>query len=178
MKNSFIGDKSGFTAIELLIAIQLSFIVISFGYVSYLFSAKLVHKWQEKVLVENSVARVSQTVSRAVDQIHEVVIARDKYLVAITHQHDTLSMSVEEGLVFNSKNLVKGIFQFEHGMFKYFHSTENPYTAQHQLTETRDCEKIDIIELDLVFKRANNTYRYTVRSRLVRKKQHIRKLNN
>ncbi len=171
-------SQSGFTAIELLIAIQLSLFVISIGYISYLFSIKLVNKWQEKVVTENSTAQISSTLTKAVDQIQEILIATDKMLLALDQDQDTVSISLDEGITYNSRNLGEGIFEFKHGRLKYYCYAENSFTIKPRLIKTHDPKKIKVIELDLIFERENKEYRCNIMGRLIRKSPKILKLLN
>ncbi len=120
LKKLNLQDEGGYTIIEVLVAIQLTFIVISFIYVSYLFTTKLINKWQEKVETEEYLTMVSNVLSRQLMDITQIYQANRHYVAAKTVEKDTLELSIAHGLRLNGLNLGNDKFEIKEGEIIYY----------------------------------------------------------
>ena len=118
---SALTDSKGYTIIELLIAIQLAFLVISLVYVSYLFAIRLLNQWQERTDLEIKMASMSQVLSNIFHETDQILIAEKERLVLVTSKNDTIVFVFNNGtfLINNMStfpnNRIK-LFQFNYFM--------------------------------------------------------------
>lgn len=98
---NFRKNTSGYTTIELLIAMQLAFLVISLAYTSYEFSQQFFKKWEQKSQLESHLAVCSKTLSTSLWQINQIISADQKSLLAIKTTGDTLRIQFAEEIYIN-----------------------------------------------------------------------------
>ncbi len=116
-------NNSGYTTIELLIAMQLSFLVISLAYTSYEFSQQFFKKWQQKSQLESQVAICSKTLSTSLWQINQVISSDLKNLCAIKTSGDTLRITFTEDIYINKNRLHLEPFTLVEGRIEYLVET-------------------------------------------------------
>lgn len=122
VKKTLIDDESGYTVVELLIAMQLAFLVIVFAFWGFGFTTKILNRWSS----DNQAAMQKTLTNRALlyslDKIREIKVAQPHYLEAITTAGDKLVISLsDDQLVVNGKVLSKGF----KGGFRYCLDAQN-----------------------------------------------------
>lgn len=95
--------NSGFSAIELIIAIQLAFIAISIIYAGYLFGNRMMLRWQEKVAMENHIQMVSQTLTQTVDRLREIEAVQPDLLFGRTAQQSPIRLELRRHCRYNNR---------------------------------------------------------------------------
>ena len=169
---NFLRPENGFTTVELIIAIQLSLIVIGLVYVSYLLSVKLVDKWQTKVQVENQLASISKSITVNLTGISEIISAREDDIMAIKDDGDTINYRLRETFSFNKHILQDSNLKFGHGEILYY---VRPVQVTSNITVLKNVEsgnltRIVAVEFNMEFKGGKKSYPLSVYSRLLKLK--------
>jgi hypothetical protein len=164
--------ESGFTTVELIIAIQLSLIVIGLVYVSYLLSVKLVDKWQTKVQVENQLASISKSITVNLTEISEIIYARENEFMAIKDDGDTINYRLRDTFSLNKNILQDSNLKFGHGEILYY---VRPVQAASNITVLKNVEsgnftRIVAVEFNMEFKGGKRSYPLSVYTRLLKLK--------
>ncbi|RMG25964.1 MAG: hypothetical protein D6732_21760 [Methanobacteriota archaeon] len=97
--------SEGFTALELLIAIQLALLVISLAYISYLFSVGLLKRWNTNILTEEHLSVISSILSKSVDELEIIEFANTNELVGRKPNGDSLHIRLSDFVFINGKLL-------------------------------------------------------------------------
>lgn len=120
---------AGFTTIELIIAIQLSFFVISLAYIGYLFSTKLFNKWQEKIRFETNLAQVSSALSRSLDQLQAINTGTETGISGTKITGDSLQIRLNEHAWINHRLAGDAAYPLQSGQIEYlFPDPDDPAT--------------------------------------------------
>lgn len=122
LKN-FRESHSGYTTVELLIAMQLSFLVIGLAYTSYEFSQHFFKKWRQKSQLESHLAVCSKTLSTSLWQINQVIYSDRKNLWATKTTGDTLQINLTEVIYINKNHLHLEPFTLVEGQIEYLVET-------------------------------------------------------
>jgi hypothetical protein len=164
--------EGGFTTVELIIAIQLSLIVIGLVYVSYLLSIKLVDKWQTKVQVENQLASISKSITVNLTEISQIIYAGENEMMAIKDDGDTINYRLKDTFSFNKQILQDSNLKFEHGEILYYvrpvQSTSNMTVLKN--VESGNFTRIVAVEFSMEFKGGKRSYPLSVYTRLLKLK--------
>lgn len=165
-KNHFL-NQSGFTTIELIIAIQLSIIIISLVYVSYLFVSNLLEKWQNKIQIENHLNIISASITKNVTGISQIISASNKVMVAIKSNGDTIIYNLSSEFTQNDKILDSGILKFYQGDISYFfHQSEAKGDVQRRgWVHANERDLITGIQFSLQFHYKKKSYPLTILTR-------------
>ena len=117
---NFWHKNSGYTTIELLIAMQLTFMVIGLAYSSYLFSRNVLKKWQQKIRIESELAILSKTLSQRLWQIKQILQANATHILALEVSGDSMQLCLEDHLYINKDSMVISPLKFRRGKLSYF----------------------------------------------------------
>ncbi len=160
-------SRSGYTIIELLIAIQLSFLVISTSYFSYLFVLRLLDRWQDKIATERQMATVSYLLDKGLPEITRILIAHQDELQALTAEKDTLHLKMSDSLYYNGKGLQFHPLQFEQGGLRYRVNFREAGSLPFQITEVEreNLNRIELIEIHLKFHKNHRSIVFQVTAR-------------
>jgi len=162
--------NSGYTTIELLIAMQLTFMIIGLAYSSYLFSRNLIIRWQEKIRIEGQLVVLSKTVSNHLWGIRQILQAKETEILAIKLSGDSLRLRLDEGVYINRDTLTISPLKIRGGKFIYFLRSEWPDDLV-QSTESiypEDLTNIAAIRVELSFNRKGKEYPFILFCRLLR----------
>jgi len=164
----FFWKNSGYTTIELLIAMQLTFMVIGLAYSSYLFSRNLVRKWQDKIGVEAQLAVLSKTLSEHFWQIRQILQADATHLLALEISGDSLQLLLNGQLYMNDNSLVIFPLKLKEGKLCYFLTFESSgeiiqRSGQIDSTETFS---ITAVQLELCLSGQDREYPFILCCRL------------
>lgn len=165
-KNLFF-NQSGFTTIELIIAIQLSIIITSLVYVSYLFVTNLLEKWQSKIQIENQLNMISTSITKNVAGISQIISASNKIMIAIKSNGDTVKYNLSSEFTLNNKILNSGILKFDQGDISYFfHQTEAKGNVQKRAwVNPKERDLITGIQFSLRLNYKKKSYPLTILTR-------------
>ena len=100
IKNSFIKDQRGYTLIEIMVAIQIFFIVITLAYTIYLYSFKFMSRWNDK----NSL-------------IQSELLIRKSLTYELTHTPQILEISPKKIIYLNKQFRIKQIQWSDSSLF-------------------------------------------------------------
>lgn len=76
--------ENGFTVLELIIAVQLTLLVIGMAYSSFLFAQRLYIKWQQKTAAEQQYKLANEMVSVRLSQLSRITNAKPYLLEGVT----------------------------------------------------------------------------------------------
>ncbi len=172
---SFLKDQRGFTAFELIIAIQLSLVVIGLGYVSYLFSVKLVNKWQKKIVVENSLSQISTTLTKSLDQLRVIHQAGPEELSGLQLNGDTLQVNLQDHVYLNGETVGDETLLLISAEFEYLlNSNEGgkPHIKMSKLMGS-NLNKIRAVKCFLTLKNSGQSCEVEILSRLIKYRYNI-----
>jgi hypothetical protein len=112
-------NQQGFTTFELIVAIQLSLLVIGLIYVSFIFATKLTNKWQDKVYVENNLSLVSITLSKSLDEVETIYVAETNEFVGLKQNGDSLHIYLSEYVFLNGEIMGDSTLRLTSGRINY-----------------------------------------------------------
>lgn len=102
------GD-SGFTIVEVLIALQLSLLIVSMAYTVYRFGSILHHRYERKLAVERELSQVSRSLSRALSRVRTVQKLAPREFRAMGSDGRPLHIRLEEQVFLNGERLGSGL---------------------------------------------------------------------
>ena len=117
---TFWQQNSGYTTIELLIAMQLTMLIIGLAYSSYLFSRNLFSRWQEKIRIEEQLAVLSKTMSIQLWSIREILEANEDEMRVTKFSGDSLKLRLDNNVYFNRDSLILRPLKIRDGKITYF----------------------------------------------------------
>lgn len=173
-KNLFL-NQSGFTTIELIIAVQLSIIIISLVYVSYLFVTNLLEKWQNKIQIENRLNVISTSITKNVTGISQIISASNKVLIATKSDGDTVIYNLSSEFTQNDKILDSGILKFYQGDIRYFfYQSEAKGNVQRRgWVNVNERDLVTGIQFSLQFHYKKKSYPLTILTRPLKLRRSI-----
>lgn len=92
-------SEAGFTTTELLIAIQLTFLLIGFLYAGYSFSLRLSKTWRDRMALENAAAVCMRAMVHDIRQAATILRARDKELALLTDSGKQIVYQLQNGRI-------------------------------------------------------------------------------
>ncbi len=171
-----IKNDSGFTVIELIIAIQLSLLVVGLAYVSYKFSSQLMQNWEEKVAIEAHLLTVSQSLTRVIAQIDQLQLANEQELRAVNASGDSLSIiCVDSSLYINDLRVGNNRIKLIKGFIDYYLPAKQVghYSMPVEQVSLANLKAIDAIKCQLTFQLRDKKHQLAVFSRFTNHPQSI-----
>lgn len=163
-------SESGYTVIEILIAMQLSFIAFSIIYLNYSFINNYMHRLENRITAEIVCANLSQNLTKQLTEVREVLRADAHTVVCIKSSDDTLWLQINEQLLLNGKTFYE-TSQVE-GYFNYFISGGLSGNWSRNPT-FREMKHIRAIRLRLEITQNGEANRLKTTTRLLKRKPHI-----
>ena len=163
-----LGNDKGFTVIELLIAIQLSLLVVGLAYVSYKFSSQLLQKWESKIAVETQLHSVSHALTSITTRIDQIKLAGKQQLRAIDANGDTVSVLCRDSLTVNNMSIGNIQFKLSAAEIKYLVESNERGSERILLSEVNalSVDAIEAIEFQLSFHHRGQEHHLKVFSRV------------
>jgi hypothetical protein len=167
--------QTGYTVMELIVAIQLTLIVLSLVYVSYLLSSNLLNRWRDKVEIESHIGTVSRLISKNINEITKIISANSTELVALKKNGEQIHISIAGHFYINQKEIELGEMEFQWGRIDYYirPSKDVDKLTMLDLVNPEELELIEAVKIELMYNKSNKKYPITVTSRLLLKKQII-----
>jgi hypothetical protein len=162
--------NSGYTTIELLIAMQLTFMIIGLAYSSYLFSRNLVKKWQDKIAIEAQLAVLSKTLSQHLWQIRQILQADASHILALEISGDSLQLRLDEHLYINEDSLVISPLKLRKGKLIYFlpSGISGEIIQRSGQIDLQETSNIAAVQLELYLSYHDREYPFILCCRLLR----------
>lgn len=108
------GD-SGFTLVEVLIALQLTLLIVSMAYTVYHFGSSLRHRYERKLAVERELSQVSHALSHALSQVRTVQKLSPREFRAMGSNGRPLHIRLEEQVYINGEQFGSGLLTLHEG---------------------------------------------------------------
>lgn len=108
------GD-SGFTIIEVLIALQLTLLIVSMAYTVHHFSSRLIRGYERKLAVERELSLVSHSLSRTLSQVRTVQKLSPREFSAMRSDGRSLYIRLEAQVFLNGEQLGSGLLTLHGG---------------------------------------------------------------
>lgn len=124
LKKYWVKNKQGYTLVELMIAIQLTFLIVGFVYYSFLSSQQLLKSWQNRYRTENDIAMISQLCSKLLSELHIIQVAEKHKLSGLNLQGEFMELSLNENFKYNDNEILFQCLKVQKGHFIY--TLENP----------------------------------------------------
>jgi type II secretory pathway component PulJ len=112
-------NQHGFTTFELIVAIQLSLLVIGLIYVSLIFATKLANKWQDKVYMENNLSLVSITLSKSLDEVETMYVVETNEFIGLKQNGDSLHIYLGDYVFLNGEMMGDSTLRLTSGRISY-----------------------------------------------------------
>jgi type II secretory pathway component PulJ len=172
---SVLSKNDGYTVIELIVAIQLSLIVIGLVYVSYLFLSNMLGRWQDKIQRESLLASISQNISKDLSEAVRILEADPQKMVFIKTGGDTIGYYLNDNLYINGKPLENKALKFSLGKLDYFTAPSSSSTQlqKRDQVEVQNLDKIQIVETELEFRQGEKSYHIDISERLLKLRRSI-----
>ncbi|MCB0290679.1 MAG: hypothetical protein KDH97_10530 [Calditrichaeota bacterium] len=122
------GDQ-GFTIVEVLIALQLSLLIVSMAYVAYHFSSRLIGNYERKIAVERELNQLSATISRVLSQVRSVRMLTPQEFSAIRSDGRPLRISLEKQVYLNGERLGSGLLRLGNGTISGIGAERDQFTV-------------------------------------------------
>ena len=163
-------QNSGYTTIELLIAMQLTLLIIALAYSSYLFSRNLISRWQEKIRIDEQLAVLSKTMSIHLWSIREIQEANESEILVTKFSGDNLRLRLDKAVYINQDSLSIRPLKIRDGKFTYFLRADhsNEIIQSDEPINSPDLSEIAAVQLELSLYRRNQEYPFRVFCRLLR----------
>lgn len=169
----YFSKEPGYTLLELIVAIQLSMIVISLVYVSYLLSEKLYTKWQDKIQTEELLSTLSMEFSKKLNQITALnYVSPDS--ISADSQNGLFSLGLVNGIKLNGKTINLNNFLLKSGKIDYYGNSSNQPISL-PLRRPMFADHIKAIGIHLELSRKEKRYSLEIFSRIIKRKNGIRK---
>jgi|GEM_PF-5226791 len=152
-----IKDEQGYTLLELLIAMQLTMMVIGLAIWAYGYTTKVLNKWQENTTDQMDQLRLERALDISVNRIHLIMIAEENLLTGQSEDDSEIRIEQRDSsLIINSRRIT-GIKKLS---FRYYLYRNREITILQQVPESwihhikaveiqllPDFEKSDIIQV-------------------------------
>ncbi|MGH1364883.1 MAG: PilW family protein [Calditrichia bacterium] len=89
---------AGFTVIELIIAVQLTLLVIGMAYTSFLFAQKIYLRWQSKTNAEQQLNLIHQQYSVRLNKLTHIHSAESQLLIGQTRRLEKIELTIAEDI--------------------------------------------------------------------------------
>jgi len=168
-------NQQGFTTFELIVAIQLSLLVIGLIYISFIFAAKLANKWQDKVYVENNLSLLSLTLSKSLDVVETIYVAETNELRGSKQNGDSLHIYLSDYVFLSGEVMGDPTFHLKSGRISYLLPSEDDPSGLITASSVGglQLDAIRIIHLQLLLERDKKQYPLEVVSRPLKLKRSI-----
>lgn len=116
-----IKDMRGFTAVELLVAMTLTGLMVGVSYKSYLFFQQNFVRWQERTGLEEAARRVMIAVPNDIQTLRRILQAEDQSMTFMNQNRDIVSYRLHQRIFFkNERPLLNKVFFVKKLQFTYF----------------------------------------------------------
>jgi len=116
-----IKDTRGFTAVELLVAMTLTGLIVGVSYKSYFFFQQNFVRWQERVSLEEAARRVMIAVPNDIQTLRRILQAEDQSMTFVNQNRDIISYRLHKRNIFkNERPLLNKGFFVKKLQFTYF----------------------------------------------------------
>jgi len=102
--------ENGFTVLELIIAVQLTLLVIGMAYSSFLFAQRLYIKWQQKTAAEQQYKLANEMVSVRLSQLSRITNAKPYLLEGVTLKNLPITIKLHEPFLQNGSPKSDGVY--------------------------------------------------------------------
>ncbi len=163
--------EKGFTTVELLMAITITFITVGFVYGLYYASQRTLHKWNQKINLEDAAFICIKQMTNDIVHAYSIkVISSDSLVIAQTHNEQILYCRLNENLYRNGyplldqdHRIVDWSFQ-EHSKFSTDENQEDFFIQDNtwQFGNQDYLPEIPIFEVELTL--ADDAQNITIRS--------------
>jgi hypothetical protein len=163
-------NQSGYTVIEILIAMQLSFITFSIIYLNYTFINYYMVRLESRITDEIEYTNLSHNLTKQLTEIREVLWADPHMVTFLKSSNDTLRLQINGQLLMNGKNVFE-TSRLE-GNFNYYISigTRGNWTRNPTF---REMKYIRAIQLSLEITKNSSKSRLKMTIRLLKRKPQI-----
>ena len=121
-----IKNTRGFTAVELLVAMTLTGLIVGASYKSYLFFQQNVVRWQERTGLEEAARRVMIAVPNDMQTLRRILQAEDQSMTFMNQNRELVSYRLHKRNIFkNERPLLNKGFFVKKLQFTYFVSDGN-----------------------------------------------------
>lgn len=142
-----IKDTRGFTAVELLVAITVTGVIVSLGFKGYRFFQQNFLRWQQRVVLEENSRRIMKAITLELQNLRRIVKAERHSLSFINEKRKRVIYSFEAWAVYkNGRTLLPAEIQAERLEFEYY-----PAEVEHRYFDfLGDPERVSKIRIHLV----------------------------
>jgi type II secretory pathway component PulJ len=99
-------NAAGFTTIELLVALQIAFLVAGFVYGAYLMASRLAARWQHKVDLESAAVLCVHPLIEDVVEAKQIISAHATELILIDDENRQIAYRLENNGLYRNQRLV------------------------------------------------------------------------
>ncbi len=147
-------SEAGFTTVELIVAIQIAFLLAGFVYAVFFFSSKLFGEWREKNELENAAFLCSRRLQQDILDASQILTARERELSLRTMNDQPVTYELEgRHLIRNHLPLLSSEVRVDSLVFRYIKHDTTAGVAQHSSSALKffiPKHEIEIVQLFLI----------------------------
>lgn len=114
-------SESGFTTVELMIALTLAFVLAGFVYAASHFPHRLFVQWQERAQIESAAWLCVQTLQKDLLHAKQIIVAEPQTLALRSAEQQTISYHLNERRLYrNDECLLSFAIKIDSLAFSYF----------------------------------------------------------
>lgn len=137
-------ESSGYTLFELIVALQMAFIIIGMIYLAYGLFQQQVGKWQAKINREAALSQLSHGLTLTLDPAEKVLLAMPNKIITQSAEGDSITIELKDNIYINQRPLIETDWiSLEKGHFSFYDKnlSENEFFPGQAITP----EKFDQI---------------------------------
>ena len=113
-------SEVGFTTVELIVAIQIAFLLAGFVYAAFYFSSQLFGEWREKSELENAAFLCARSLQQDILHASQILTAGDRELTLRTMSDQLVTYELEgRRLMRNHQRLLSSDVKVDSIVFRY-----------------------------------------------------------
>ncbi len=114
-------ETSGYTLFELIVALQLAFIIIGMIYLAYGLFQQQMERWQAKINREAAFSQFSHVLTLTFDPAEKILLATPDKFIAQSAEGDSITIELRDNIYINQRPLLEaGWISLEKGHFSFY----------------------------------------------------------
>lgn len=112
---------SGYTLFELIVALQLGFIIIGMIYLAYNQFQQQTERWQNKINQESTLSQLSYALSLTIDSAEKILLATPDKFIFQPREGDSITIELRDNIYINQRPLLRAVeVSLKKGHFNYY----------------------------------------------------------
>lgn len=172
LKKFWVNNRQGYTLIELIIAIQLTFLIVGLVSYSLQFSQRLLKIWQNSYRTENEIAMITQLCSKLLSELYIIQVGQTHFLSGIDQQGDSITLVLNKNFEYNNREILFQQLKVQQGQINYY--IENSENHRFLVTKANltpaEIPSLVGLELKLIVESEQRKFTIQIFNRFTRKR--------